>query len=57
MKLMPMGDYYIWYCDWCDSRNHTLWTRIEQGKVVCGVCSTPYAIIPPAMADQNCSIV
>jgi len=45
MKLIPLGDYYIWYCDWCDSRNSTLWTRVEKGKVVCGVCYTPFATI------------
>lgn len=44
MKLMQRGDYYVWYCDWCDSRNNTLWTRLETGKVVCGVCYTPFVI-------------
>jgi len=44
MRLMPQGDYYVWYCDWCDSRNHTLWTRIDMGKVVCAACYTPFAI-------------
>lgn len=38
MKIMPSGDYYLWDCDWCDSRNRTLWTRIDEGKLVCGVC-------------------
>lgn len=38
MKIMPNGDYYLWDCDWCDSRNRTLWTRIDEGKLVCGVC-------------------
>jgi len=38
MKLMPLGDYYVWYCEWCDSRNLTLWTRIEKGEVRCGAC-------------------
>jgi hypothetical protein len=38
MKLMPLGDYYVWYCDWCDSRNLTLWTRVEKGEVCCGAC-------------------
>ncbi len=46
MKLIPQGDYYVWFCDWCDSRNHTLWTRVEKGKVVCAVCYTPFAIAP-----------
>ena len=38
MKIMPSGDYYLWDCDWCDSRNRTLWTRIDDGKLICGVC-------------------
>ncbi len=46
MKLIPQGDYYVWFCDWCDSRNLTLWTRVEKGKVVCGVCFTPFAMPP-----------
>ena len=53
MKLMPQGDYYVWYCDWCDSRNHTLWTRVEKGKVICGVCYTPFAIAPLPMEERN----
>lgn len=42
MKLMPMGDYYAWYCEWCDSRNLTLWTRFEKGRVTCGACHNVY---------------
>lgn len=38
MKIMPMGDYYVWYCEWCDSKNLTLWTRMEKNEVVCGAC-------------------
>ena len=40
MKLMPHGDYYVWECDWCASLNRTLWTRIDDGKLACGVCNT-----------------
>ena len=43
MKLMLMGDYYVWYCEWCDSRNLTPWTRIEKGLVSCGACHTSFA--------------
>jgi len=42
MKLMPLGDYYVWYCEWCDSRNLTLWTRFEKGVVFCGACHNSY---------------
>lgn len=38
MKIFPMGDYYVWYCDWCDSRNQTLWARIDLGVVTCAAC-------------------
>ena len=44
MKLMPMGDYYVWYCEWCDSRNLTLWTRIENSKVSCGACHRQFSM-------------
>jgi len=55
MKIMPSGDYYIWYCDWCDSRNLTLWTRIEKGEVVCACCYTMQSIIdPPLMEERAC---
>ena len=40
MKLMPHGDYYVWECDWCVSLNRTLWTRVDEGKLVCGVCKS-----------------
>jgi len=53
MKLMPQGDYYVWFCDWCDSRNATLWTRIEDGKVVCNVCYTPFAISPVSTEEMS----
>lgn len=42
MKLMPIGDYYAWYCEWCDTRNLTLWTRFEKGQVTCGACRQRY---------------
>jgi hypothetical protein len=38
MKIMPMGDYYVWYCEWCDSKNLTLWTRVEKNEILCGAC-------------------
>ena len=57
MKLMPQDDYYLWYCDWCDSRNLTLWTRIETGKVQCGACQMPIAIPHDAYVEQRSSLV
>ena len=38
MKIMPMGDYYVWHCDWCDSTNHTIWTRIDGQGFTCAAC-------------------
>lgn len=38
MNIMPMGDYYVWHCDWCDSTNHTIWTRLERSGFTCSAC-------------------
>ena len=38
MKIMPMGDYYVWHCDWCDSTNYTIWTRMEKEGLACAAC-------------------
>ncbi len=38
MKLIPMGEYYVWHCDWCDSTNHTLWSRLESDGLSCAAC-------------------
>jgi len=48
-----MGDYYAWYCEWCDSRNLTLWTRIEKGQVCCGVCHTVFPESGQSSAEQG----
>ena len=53
MKLILQGDYYVWYCDWCDSRNHTLWTRVDKEKVICGVCYTPFSITPQPAEETH----
>jgi hypothetical protein len=54
MKLMPQGDYYAWDCDWCDSHNRTLWTRIDEGKIVCAVCYSKFPL--PSVATAGSSI-
>jgi len=51
MEIMPMGDYYEWHCDWCDSRNLTLWTRFDSGAVACGACHQSLAI--PSLPEQG----
>lgn len=59
MKLMPLGDYYAWYCDWCDSRNLTLWTRFERGEVFCGACHNRHSMsaVSHGGTEQNFSRV
>ena len=44
MKLSTAGEYYVWYCDWCDSRNLTPWTRTGTGKVNCGGCHKEHPV-------------
>jgi hypothetical protein len=57
MKLILQGDYYVWYCDWCDSRNHTLWTRVKKEKVTCGVCYKPFTITPLPLEKVHSSVL
>jgi hypothetical protein len=47
IKIMPTGDYYVWYCDWCDTKNLTLWTRIEKDEVSCGACHRGFRVFSP----------
>jgi hypothetical protein len=44
MTIMPMGDYYVWYCAWCDSENLTSWVRIEHGSVCCAACQKRFEV-------------
>ena len=55
--MIALGDYYVWYCDWCDSRNQTLWTRMEKGKAVCGACHSLFAIAEFPVGEQNCHVL
>jgi hypothetical protein len=38
MELNLKGDYYEWYCDWCDTRNLTLIHRVADGTFSCCAC-------------------
>lgn len=38
MELMPVGDRYLWYCDWCDTKNVTPWARMAEKEVSCAAC-------------------
>jgi hypothetical protein len=55
---MSLDDYYLWYCDWCDSRNLTLLTSFDDGKVSCGACHQSLAIpsLPAQMAPATVRI-
>lgn len=53
MNLMPMGDYYLWYCEWCDSSNRTIWTRFETNNVHCSFCQRPVLVPDWSQAPQN----
>jgi LSD1 subclass zinc finger protein len=50
MRLRPLGDFYEWYCEWCHSKNLTLWTRFEKGEVVCGACHKRL-VLPAGTSD------
>ncbi|TGU70493.1 hypothetical protein E4633_11550 [Geomonas terrae] len=56
MDLMPVGDRYIWYCDWCDTKNVTPWVRVSEKEVCCAAChkSFPSSVkAEPAMAPTG----
>ena len=57
MKLFPQGDHYLWYCDWCDSRNLTLWTRVERGKINCCACQMPVAVPHDTHSELRSNLV
>jgi hypothetical protein len=43
MKTMMMGDFYVWYCEWCDTRNLTPWASTTSGNVCCGGCHKEFS--------------
>jgi hypothetical protein len=43
MKIRLNEDYYFWCCDWCDSENLVLWTKLQDGTY-CGACHRPMNI-------------
>ncbi|MDD2850562.1 MAG: hypothetical protein PHY09_01505 [Desulfuromonadaceae bacterium] len=44
MKLKLNEDYYFWCCDWCDSENRVLVSRMLEGAT-CGACHRPMDIL------------
>ncbi len=57
MKLMPFGDYYLWFCDWCDSQNRTIWTRIDTHNLTCAACYRPVDLAGTATMQPPLSLV
>ncbi len=57
MKLILQGDYYVWYCEWCDSRNLTLWTRMDAENVACGACHTPFTVSDESVGEQRAGMM
>jgi hypothetical protein len=44
MTKIKLGeDYYFWCCDWCDSENLVLWSRLQDGTH-CGACHRPMVL-------------
>jgi hypothetical protein len=41
MNNFAMGEYYLWYCDWCDSTNQTHWGMISRHDLCCAACHQP----------------
>ena len=48
MTIHAMGDYYLWYCDRCDSTNQTHWSRLGHFELACAACHLPARFTPPA---------
>ena len=44
MTIMLMGDHYVWYCPWCDSRNLTSWVKMEHRSVCCSACQKRFKV-------------
>ena len=52
-NIKLMGDYYVWYCEWCDTKNLTLWTRFEKDQVFCGACHNGFPMTHNAPSEQG----
>jgi hypothetical protein len=53
MKTMTMGEYYVWYCEWCDSRNLTPWTQATTGTVRCGCCHKEFPVTGARRSESS----
>ncbi len=43
MDMRLHEDYYYWCCDWCDSENLVLWSKLQDGST-CGACHRPMSL-------------
>lgn len=55
MKIKLGEDYYFWCCDWCDSENLVLWSRLQDGTT-CGACHRPMLLPDMGGAVSEASI-
>ncbi len=55
MKLRLNEDYYFWCCDWCDSENLVLWTKVQNGTT-CGACHRLMVLPDIPGVDSNNTI-
>lgn len=55
MKIKMNEDYYVWHCDWCDTRNRVLWTKIHEG-LSCGACHKKNFVGGETLAPQELKI-
>lgn len=55
MKIRLNEDYYFWCCDWCDSENLVLWTRMIDGAT-CGACHKPMILPDSGSSLSNSAI-
>jgi len=54
MQLMPQGDHYVWYCEWCDTRNMTLWIKIEKNQLCCAACQKKFPAFEESLSRSAC---
>ena len=51
---MPLGDFYVWYCEWCDTRNLTLWTKVEKDQLCCAACQKKFTAFEEVGLPKTC---
>jgi hypothetical protein len=54
MKLMTSGDYYVWECELCGSRNLTIWTKVAKNQLCCAACQKSYVAFEEISRHWGC---